>query len=53
MGVHDGHRDRKKAQYRRCGSEPFADHELLELLLFFAIPRVDTNPAAQLGRAHL
>ena len=46
MGVHDGHRDRKKAQYRRCGSEPFADHELLELLLFFAIPRVDTNPAA-------
>lgn len=46
MGVHDGHRDRKKAQYRRCGSEPFADHELLELLLFYAIPRVDTNPAA-------
>ena len=63
MGVHDGHRDRKKAQYRRCGSEPFADHELLELLLFFAIPRVDTNPAAhalldpvsllgQMGYAH-
>ena len=46
MGVHDGHRERKKAQYRRCGSDPFADHELLELLLFFAIPRVDTNPAA-------
>lgn len=46
MGVHDGHRERKKAQYRRGGSDAFADHELLELLLFYAIPRIDTNPLA-------
>ena len=46
MGVHDGHRERKKTQYRRSGADAFADHELLELLLFYAIPRIDTNPLA-------
>lgn len=46
MGVHDGHRERKKTQYRRGGGDAFADHELLELLLFYAIPRIDTNPLA-------
>lgn len=46
MGVHDGHRDRKRDQFLRCGAESFAEHELLELLLFYAIPRKDTNPIA-------
>lgn len=46
MGIHDGHRDRKREQFLRCGAEPFADHELLELLLFYAIPQKDTNPIA-------
>jgi len=46
MGVHDGHRERKKDQFIRCGAESFAEHELLELLLFYAIPRKDTNPIA-------
>ena len=46
MGVHDGHRARKKAQFLRFGLEHFADHEVLELLLFYAIPRQDTNPIA-------
>lgn len=46
MGVHDGHRERKREQFRRYGDEAFADHELLELLLYYAIPRVDTNPIA-------
>ena len=46
MGVHDGHRDRKRDQFLRCGAESFAEHELLELLLFYAIPRKDTNPTA-------
>lgn len=46
MGVHDGHRDRKRNQFLRCGAESFAEHELLELLLFHAIPRKDTNPIA-------
>lgn len=46
MGVHDGHRERKRAQFRAHGADSFADHELLELLLFYAIPRQDTNPVA-------
>lgn len=43
MGVHDGHREKMKQRYRTGGLESFADHEVLELLLFFAIPRRDTN----------
>lgn len=46
MGIHDGHRERKRDQFLRCGAEAFADHELLELLLFYAIPQRDTNPIA-------
>ena len=46
MAVHDGHRARKKEQFRAHGLDAFADHEALELLLFYAIPRVDTNPVA-------
>lgn len=46
MGIHDGHRDRKREQFRKHGLDAFADHELLELLLFYAIPRKDTNPIA-------
>ena len=46
MGVHDGHRDRKREQFLRCGPEPFADHELLEILLYYAVPQRDTNPIA-------
>jgi len=46
MGVHDGHRQRKKEQFRQHGLDSFADHEALELLLFYAIPRKDTNPIA-------
>ncbi len=46
MPVHEGHRARKKQQFRTHGLDSFADHEVLELLLFFAVPRADTNPAA-------
>lgn len=46
MGIHDGHRERKKEQFRQHGIDAFADHEVLELLLFYAIPRQDTNPIA-------
>ena len=46
MSLHDGHRARKKEQFRKYGLDAFADHEVLELLLFYAIPRRDTNPAA-------
>ena len=46
MGVHDGHRARKREQFLQHGLDAFADHEILELLLFYAIPRRDTNPIA-------
>ena len=44
--VHDGHRARKKTQFREHGLDAFADHEALELLLFYAVPRGDVNPLA-------
>lgn len=48
MGIHDGHRARKKQQFLRSGVDSFTDHELLELALFYAIPRRDTNALAHL-----
>ena len=48
MGIHDGHRDVVRQRFLSGGLESFADHEALELLLFYAIPRRDTN-----GTAHL
>ena len=46
MGLHDGHRQRKRQQFLSHGPESMADHELLELALFYAIPRQDTNETA-------
>lgn len=46
MGIHDGHREKMRRRFLRGGLEPFADHEALELLLYYAIPRRDTNPIA-------
>ena len=46
MGIHDGHREKKRQQFLQHGLDSFADHEVLELLLFYAIPRKDTNPIA-------
>ncbi len=43
--VHDGHRKRLREKYI-AGKESFKEHELLELLLGYAIPRKDTNPLA-------
>ena len=46
MGLHDGHRKRKRERFLRDGLDGFADHEVLELLLYYAIPRRDTNELA-------
>ena len=46
MGIHDGHRDKMRRRFAQTGLSGFADHEALELLLFYAIPRRDTNPLA-------
>ncbi len=42
-----GHRDRLRARFLEAGSDAVADYELLELLLFRAIPRRDVKPLAK------
>ena len=46
----EGHRKRLRARLLSAGPESVADHELLELVLFLALPRRDTKP---IGRALL
>jgi len=42
-----GHRERLKARFQDAGADALADYELLELLLFHALPRRDTKPIAK------
>jgi len=44
---HTGHRDRLRQRFMKAGLEGLADYELLELLLFYAIPRRDVKPLAK------
>lgn len=44
--IHDGHRQRLKDRFRAQGLDDFTDVQALELLLFYCIPRRDTNPIA-------
>lgn len=44
--IHAGHRDRMKKEFLANGIENLPQHKVLELLLFFCISRIDTNPLA-------
>lgn len=44
--VHIKHRSRMKGKLLENGGENYHPHQLLEMLLFYTIPRKDTNPAA-------
>lgn len=44
--IHEGHRKRMKERFMKSGLDDFAPHNVLELLLFYSIPRGDTNPIA-------
>ena len=44
--VHAKHRERMRERFRNGGFDGFADHEVLELLLYYAVPRRDTNEMA-------
>lgn len=44
--LHEGHRSRLKDKFLLGGIDNFKDHEVLELLLFYAIPRKNTNDIA-------
>ena len=43
---HGGHRQRMRERYLKQGLDGFAPHEILELLLFYAIPQKNVNPLA-------
>jgi DNA repair protein RadC len=42
-----GHRRRLKEKFRTAGTAAFCDHEVLELLLTYAIPQKDVKPQAK------
>ena len=44
---YSGHRDRLRQRFLKRGPGALADYEMLELLLFQAIPRRDTKPIAK------
>lgn len=44
--LHSGHRERMKDKFLNNHLDAFEQHEALELLLYYAIPRKDTNPIA-------
>ena len=44
---HAGHRDRLRRRFLSAGADALADYELLEMLLFGAIPRRDVKPLAK------
>ena len=52
MGEYDGHRERLRNHYRDHGMDALRDYEVLELLLFYAVPRKDTQPVARKLLAH-
>ena len=43
----DGHRARLRARFLAGGAAALAEHELIEMLLFLALPRRDTKPIAR------
>lgn len=46
MSVRSGHRERMRARFLEEGLDQFTDIQVLEMLLFYSIPRKDTNPIA-------
>ncbi len=44
--LHEGHRERVRKKFLKYGLDCFSEHEVLELLLFYAVPRVNTNEMA-------
>ncbi len=44
--MHEGHRQRIRKKFISHGLDNFEDHEVLELMLFYAVPRKDTNEIA-------
>ena len=43
----EGHRARMRARLLEAGPDALADHEMIEMVLFLALPRRDTKPIAR------
>ncbi len=43
----DGHRMRMRQRLLKAGPDALADHEMLEMILFLALPRRDTKPVVR------
>jgi DNA repair protein RadC len=43
-----GHRERLRARFREAGADAVTDYEMLELVLFRAVPRRDVKPLAKM-----
>lgn len=52
MSIHDGRRERLREQFVNHGLDSFVDHQVVELLLCYAIPRRDVNPDAKALMKH-
>ena len=46
MSVHEGHRERMRRQLKTSGMDSLSDVQVLEVALYYAIPRRDTNEIA-------
>lgn len=46
MGIHDGHRERVFQKFTKNGFAGLEMHEKLEIILFFSVPRINTNNIA-------
>ena len=44
--MHEGHRKRLRENFLKNGLDNFQSHNVLEMLLFYTIPRSDTNETA-------
>ena len=46
MAGHEGHRERMRRQLKTSGMDSLSDVQVLEMLLYYAYARQDTNPVA-------
>ncbi len=44
--LHEGHREKMRQRFIEEGLSAFEDHQVLEMLLFYTVPRRDTNELA-------
>lgn len=46
ISMHAGHRERLKERFLAEGIDNFEPHSILEMIMFYSVPRRDTNPIA-------